>query len=142
MPKLVDSSEIMTSQRYVHLPTEILMHIAKLIFDDWLDGCADFPHPQVTLQKFCAVSRQWYSAGIEFLYCRPQLSKGNSFSLFVNTVCPPIRSRGRKADLGSLVQFLNLEALVHHSSNSVTARLLGRVKKNLKAFVAPRVSFS
>ncbi|KAJ5399132.1 hypothetical protein N7465_009621 [Penicillium sp. CMV-2018d] len=144
MPKLVDSSEVTTSRRYVHLPTEILVHIAKSIFDDWLDDDDgdDFPHPQVTLQKFCAVSRQWYSAGIGFLYYRPQLSKGNSFSLFANTVCPPLRSRERKADLGSLVQILNLGALVHHSSNSLTARLLGRVKKHLKAFVAPRISFS
>lgn len=144
MPKLVDSSEVTTSRRYVHLPTEILVHIAKSIFDDWPDDDdgADFSHPQVTLQNFCAVSRQWYSAGIEFLYYRPQLSKGNSFSLFTNTVCPPLRSRERKADLGSLVQILNLGALVHHSSNSLTARLLGRVKKHLKAFVAPRISFS
>jgi hypothetical protein len=140
MPKLVDSSEVMTSRRYVHLPTEILIHIAKFIFDDWRD--TDPPFFQVTLQRFCAVSRQWYSAGIEFLYYRPQLDEGNSFSLFTNTVCPPIRSRERKVDLGSLVQVLNLEALVHHSSNSLTARLLGRVKKNLKTFAAPRISFS
>lgn len=140
MPKLVDSSEVMTSRRYVHLPTEILIHIAKFIFDDWRN--TDPPFFQVTLQRFCAVSRQWYSAGIEFLYYRPQLDEGNSFLLFTNTVCPPIRSRERKVDLGSLVQVLNLEALVHHSSNSLTARLLGRVKKNLKTFAAPRISFS
>jgi hypothetical protein len=45
-------------------------------------------------------------------------------------------------DLGSLVQVLDLTGLVHHSSNSLTARLLGRVKKSLKIFAAPRVSFS
>ncbi|KAJ5944035.1 hypothetical protein N7516_004203 [Penicillium verrucosum] len=139
MPKLDDSSEVMTSRRYVYLPTEILIHIAKFIFDDW---CNDIPSFQVTLQRFCAVSRQWYSAGIEFLYREPYLWKGNSFSLFTNTVCPPIRSRERKVDLGSLVQVLDLEGLVHHSSNSLTARLLGRVKKNLKTFAAPRISFS
>ncbi|KAJ5835083.1 hypothetical protein N7447_001109 [Penicillium robsamsonii] len=140
MSKLVDSSEVMTSRRYVHLPTEVLIHIAGFIFDGWrtLDG----PFFQVTLQRFCAVSSQWYSAGIEFLYYRPQLDRGNSFSLFTKTVCPSIRSRERKVDLGSLVHVLDLGRLVHHSSNSLTARLLGRVKKNLEKFVAPRVSFA
>ncbi|CAI7580063.1 unnamed protein product [Penicillium glandicola] len=140
MRSLIDASEVMTSRQYVHLPTEVLIHIAKFILDDWHN--TDPPSFQVTLQRFCAVSRQWYSAGIEFLYYRPQLDEGNSFLLFTNTVCPPLRSRARKVDLGSLVQVLNLASLVHHSSNSLTARLLGRVKKNLKTFAAPRISFS
>ncbi|CDM33996.1 hypothetical protein CBS147339_5682 [Penicillium roqueforti] len=132
----------MTSPQCVYLPTEVLIHIAKFIFDGWKNN-ADPPSYQVTLQRFCSVSRQWYSAGIEFLYYRPQLDEGNSFLLFTNTVCPSIRSRGRrKVDLGSLVHVLNLGSLVHHSSNSLTARLLGRVKKNLRTFVAPRISFS
>ncbi|CAG8887898.1 unnamed protein product [Penicillium egyptiacum] len=139
MSRLIDPSGAMTSCQYVHLPTEVLILIAKFIFDDWR---TDYPSFQVTLQRFCLVSRQWYSAGIEFLYYRPQLGEGNSFSLFTKTVCPPIRSRERKVDLGSLVHDLNLSVLVHHSSNSLTARLLGRVKKNLKSFVAPRISFS
>ncbi|KAJ5384447.1 hypothetical protein N7517_002358 [Penicillium concentricum] len=140
MSKIIDSSEVMTSRRYVHLPTEVLIQIARFISADWRNP--NGPFFQVTLQRFCAVSRQWYSAGIEFLYYRPQLDRGNSFSLFTNTVCPSIRSRERKADLGSFVHILNLGRLVHHSSNSLTARLLGRVKKNLKTFVAPRVSFA
>ncbi|OQE95405.1 hypothetical protein PENNAL_c0002G01651 [Penicillium nalgiovense] len=139
MSRLIDSSGAMTSRQYVHLPTEVLILIAKFIFDD---RCTEYPSSQVTLQRFCLVSRQWYSVGIEFLYYRPQLGEGNSFSLFTNTVCPPIRSRKRNVDLGSLVHDLNLSVLVHHSSNSITARLLGRVKKNLKSFAAPRISFS
>ncbi|KGO71415.1 hypothetical protein PEX1_067530 [Penicillium expansum] len=140
MSKLVDSSEVMTSGRYVHLPTEVLVLIAEYIHENWYNSD---PHiSQCTLQRFCSVSRQWYSAGIESLYSRPQLDEGNSFLLFTKTVCPPIRSRERKVHLGSLVKVLNLGALVHHSSNSLTARLLGQVKKSLKTFVAPRVSFS
>ncbi|KAJ5188732.1 hypothetical protein N7491_005052 [Penicillium cf. griseofulvum] len=130
----------MTSHRYVHLPTEVLIHIAKFVLDDWCN--LEVPSSQDTLRRFCSVSRQWYSAGIEYLYYRPLLDRGNSFSLFTSTVCPPIRSRQRKVDLGSLVHILNLGLLVHHSSNSLTARLLGRVKKNLEIFVAPRVSFA
>ena len=141
MSRRVDSTEVMPSRQCVYLPTEVLIHIAKFIFDDWRNNAE--PSFQVTLQRFCSVSRQWYSAGIEFLYYRPQLDKGNSFLLFTNTVCPSIRSRERrKVDLGSLVHVLNLGSLVHHSSNSLTARLLGRVKKNLRTFVAPRISFS
>lgn len=140
MPKYMGRSQARASPRYVHIPTEILVQIANLIFDQWTEDLS--PDFQSTLHKFCLVSRQWYSAGIGFLYHRPQLAKGNSFALFTNTVCPPIRSRGRKVDLGSLVQVLNLSGLVHHSSNSLTARLLGRVKKSLRKFAAPRVSFS
>ncbi|OQE46787.1 hypothetical protein PENCOP_c001G00607 [Penicillium coprophilum] len=134
MSKFIDPSEVMTSRRYVHFPTEVLIQIAEFI--------SNTPRSQATLRRFCSVSRQWYSAGIEFLYCRPQLHQGNSFLLFTNTVCPSIRSRERKVDLGSFVQELNLGSLVHQSSNSLTARLLGRVKKNLRTFIAPRVSFS
>jgi hypothetical protein len=133
-------SQAKVSQRYVHIPTEILVQIANLIFDEWTAD--NIPESQSTLHEFCLVSTQWYSAGIKFLYHSPQLARGNSFSLFTNTVCPPIRSRSRKVDLGSLVQVLDLTGLVHHSSNSLTARLLGRVKKSLKIFAAPRVSFS
>ncbi|KAG0159475.1 hypothetical protein PDIDSM_6997 [Penicillium digitatum] len=140
MPRLVDSSEVLTSRRYVHLPTEVLTLIAEHI--QYGSNSPDLRISQVTLQRFCFVSRQWYSAGIEYLYSRPQLDEGNSFLLFTNTVCPPIRSRERKVNLGSFVKDLNLGALVHHSSNSLTARLLGQVKKNLKTFIAPRVSFA
>jgi hypothetical protein len=130
----------MPSTRYVHLPTEVLSIIAEFIFDQWSERLS--PSFQARLYTFCLVSRQWYSAGIEFLYYRPQLYEGNKFSLFTRTVCPPVRSRERRVDLGSLVQVLNLMSLVHHSSNSLTARLLGRVKKKLNTFVAPRVSFA
>lgn len=45
-------------------------------------------------------------------------------------------------DLGSMVKTLHMGRLVHHSTNSLTARLLGQTKKNLEIFVAPRVSFA
>lgn len=140
MPKYMDRSQTLASQQHLHLPTEILVQISSLILEEVIED--NVVGSQYTLHSFCLVSRQWYSAGIEFLYRHPKLARGNSFSLFTNTVCPPIRSRERKVDLGSLVQELDLSGLVHHSSNSLTARLLSRVKKNLKRFTAPRVSFS
>ncbi|CAG8176259.1 unnamed protein product [Penicillium salamii] len=139
MPKYMSRSEAGLS-RCVHLPTEVLIQIASAILDEWPED--DTPVYQSTLHDFCLVSRQWYSAGIGFLYHRPQLARGNSFTQFANTVCPPLRAKDRKVDLGSLVQVLDLSGLVHHSSNSITARLLGRVKKNLKSFIAPRISFA
>lgn len=45
-------------------------------------------------------------------------------------------------DLGGLVRRLDLSRLVHHSSNSMTARLIGRVKENLEVFIAPAAGFS
>ncbi|KAK9855873.1 hypothetical protein MYU51_001515 [Penicillium brevicompactum] len=139
MPKYMSRSEAGLS-RYVPLPTEVLIQIAGAVLDQWTED--DYPTYQSTLHSICLVSRQWYSAGIGSLYHRPQLARGNSYTLFANTVCPPVRSKDKRVDLGSLVQDLDLSGLVHHSSNSLTARLLGRVKKSLKTFIAPRISFA
>lgn len=101
----------------------------------------DEAHRQEALYACCLVSRQWYSAAVSLLYEKPRLHIGNSFQQFVST-CSGVGGRRNKLNLGSFVRRLDLSRLVHHSSNSVTARLLGRVKENLEVFVAPRVSFA
>ncbi|OQD77769.1 hypothetical protein PENDEC_c002G01421 [Penicillium decumbens] len=126
----------------VFLPTEVVFLVAE-----FLDQIDEDESSQALLARqrafysFCLVSRQWYSVGISFLYQAPFFPAGNGFIKFAHTLCPP-RGVKRKADLGSLVKTLSLESLVHHSTNSLTARLLGRVKENLRFFIAPRVSFS
>lgn len=125
------------TERQVYLPTEIIVQIVSFV--------AAEPEPrrrQSTLHACCLISRQWYSAAISFLYERPRVGSGISFKRFTDTVCPPIRARKSKLNLGSFVLRLDLSVLVHHSSNSLTARLLGRVKEHLEVFVAPKVSFS
>ncbi|KAL1971056.1 hypothetical protein VTN77DRAFT_7 [Rasamsonia byssochlamydoides] len=121
----------------VFLPTEIVIQIVSAVAeDDDLDG------RQETLYSCCLVSRQWYSAAVPFLYERPRLDKGRSFEKFTRVICPPVGAPKSKANLGSFVRRLNMSGLVHHSSNSLTARLLGRVKENLEVFIAPAASFS
>ncbi|CAL5872689.1 uncharacterized protein PFLUO_LOCUS6956 [Penicillium psychrofluorescens] len=127
----------------VYLPAEVVVNIVEFVFGEDTTFLPDQKEKQRDLRSCCLVSRQWYSASIGFLYHRPCFLKGNSFVQFTNTVCPPVGTRRkRNVDLGSLVHCLDLGGLVHHSSNSLTARLLGRVKKNLEYFVAPRVSFA
>lgn len=130
--------------RGIYLPTEILLLVAQFL---WLWNTEGVSHGwvyrrQKAFYSFCLVSRQWYSAGIGFLYQYPFFHAGNSFAKFASTLCPPGSARKRKVDLGSLVKTLNMGGLVHHSTNSLTARLLGQTKKSLETFVAPRVSFA
>lgn len=128
--------------RSVFLPTEVVFLIAEFLNQTDED---ESPQSLVARQRafysFCLVSRQWYSVGISFLYQRPVFPGGNGFTKFAHTMCPP-RGVKTKADFGSMVKTLSLAGLVHHSTNSLTARLLGRVKENLRFFIAPRVSFS
>lgn len=128
----------------IHLPTEILLLVAQFL---WIWEIDEAPDDWVFLRQrafhsFCLVSRQWYSVGIGFLYQSPFFPAGNSFTKFANTLCPPRGARKTKTDLGPLVKTLNMGGLVHHSTNSLTARLLSQTKKNLLVFVAPRVSFA
>ncbi|RHZ68149.1 F-box domain protein [Aspergillus thermomutatus] len=125
----------MHSTRQIYLPTEIVVQIVRFV-------AADEAHRQEALYACCLVSRQWYSAAISFLYEKPRLHQGKSFQQFVSTISPKVGVRRNKLNLGSFVRRLDLSRLVHHSSNSVTARLLGRVKENLEVFLAPRVSFA
>ncbi|KAL4892983.1 F-box domain protein [Aspergillus ambiguus] len=120
----------------IYLPTELVVLIVSF-------AAADEPsRRQRTLHSCCLVSRQWYSAAISYLYERPQLNSGTAFRRFTETISPPIGARRSKINLGSLVHRLDLSGLVHHSSPSLTARLLGRIKDHLEVFIAPRVSFS
>ncbi|KAL3468434.1 hypothetical protein BJX64DRAFT_245914 [Aspergillus heterothallicus] len=124
----------MTSEPSNHLPTEIVVQIVADVASD--------RSAQRSLYACCLVSRQWYSCAITFLYKNPQLGTGNSFARFTNTISPPIGVRKSKWNLGSLVHKLDLSTLVHHSSPSLTARLLGKVKDNLEVLSAPRASFA
>lgn len=120
----------------IYLPTELIVLIVSFVAADESD------RRQPTLHSCCFVSRQWYSAAIAFLYERPRLDSGTAFKQFTETISPRIGARRSKVNLGALVHRLDLHLLVHHSSPSLTARLLGRVKDNLEVFIAPRVSFS
>ncbi|GFN17836.1 hypothetical protein AtubIFM55763_000189 [Aspergillus tubingensis] len=121
--------------RQIYLPTEIVVEIITY-------AAADDGHRQATLHACCLVSRQWYSVAIPYLYEKPRVSAGTAFKNFTDTICPTIGARKNKIQLGSLVHKLDLSGLVYHSSNSLTARLLGRVKENLEIFLAPRISFA
>ncbi|PWY91048.1 hypothetical protein BO70DRAFT_307552 [Aspergillus heteromorphus CBS 117.55] len=119
----------------IYLPTEIVVEIVSY-------AATDDSRRQPTLHACCLVSRQWYSVAIPFLYERPRMSKGAAFQNFTATISPPIGARKNKFNLGNLVHKLDLSGLVYHSSNSLTARLLGRIKENLEVFIAPRISFA
>ncbi|ESZ94501.1 hypothetical protein SBOR_5114 [Sclerotinia borealis F-4128] len=115
------------------LPLEIVSHILSYI-----------PRREDTQSTFYSctlVSRLWYSASISLLYERPYLSGGN-FNVFVTTVCPSKNAHVRQSALAPLVRRLDMGGLVHNSSRSLTARLLGRLKGNIVEFVAPQASFA
>ncbi|KAL4923667.1 F-box domain protein [Aspergillus undulatus] len=124
----------MTSAPPIYLPTEIVVQILNEV-------AADESSRQKSLHACCLVSRQWYTCAISMLWERPRIDSGLSFTKFANTVSPPIGVRRSKWNLGALVHKLDLSSLVHHSSPSLTARLIGRVKDNLEVFYAPRASF-
>lgn len=115
------------------LPTDILLDVMSYI--------SSSPDSQATLASCCLVCRQWYSAAIEYLYHTPRLT-GGKFNAFARSICPDFRSRSRRSDLGQLVHRFNMNMLVHESSNSLTARLLGRMKENLELYRAPMASFT
>lgn len=127
----------MSSASKIFLPTEIVIQIVSLV-DRSLSGY----ERQKALYTICLISHQWYSAALSFLYVRPRLEKGNTYRKFTATLCPPAGAPKTSKDLGGLVRRLDLSRLVHHSSNSMTARLIGRVKDNLEVFIAPASGFS
>ena len=119
--------------RFLNLPSEILLNITSYI-----------PYqeaPQQTLHAATLVSRSWYSAAVSLLYRRPYIT-GRNFKLFVATVCPSINAHIRKSELANMVKSLDMSNLVHEGSKSLTARLLGRLKRGLKEFRAPQASFA
>ncbi|ODM18984.1 hypothetical protein SI65_05601 [Aspergillus cristatus] len=127
-----------TSPRQIHLPTEVILLIVSLAATN-ADNDAQ---RQRTMHTCCLVSRQWYSAAVAFLYEKPRLDRGRAFYKFTDTISPPVAARKSKMNLGSMVRKLDLSCLVHHSKNSLTARLLGKVKENLEVFIAPSVTFA
>lgn len=118
--------------RFIHLPTEVIQHIVACI--ERGGGT------QRDIWSCCLVSRHWYSASINALYERPWL-RGRNFERFASTICPPIRAHVRRVEVAKYVRHLDMSELAYESSNSMTARLLGRVKEGLETFVAPARSF-
>ncbi|EKD11972.1 F-box domain protein [Drepanopeziza brunnea f. sp. 'multigermtubi' MB_m1] len=119
--------------REILLPTEIITQILTYI--------PRRPASQSTFHALCLVSRAWYTAAIGPLYIRPYITP-NNFSQFVSTVCPSKNAHILPSPLSVLVRSLDMGELVHNSSKSLTARLLGRLKGNLEQFVAPQASFA
>lgn len=120
-------------EAHVYLPSEIL----ELIFFFVRDG----KRSQRSLWSCCLVCRQWYSAAVPALYESPVLW-GWNFASFASTVSPSAHARVRRVELAQYVKHLNMSAVAYESSNSMTARLLRRVKGKLETFVAPAKSFS
>lgn len=127
------SSQVMTESLspLIDLPTEILQQVFALL------GSASQP----TLHAASLVSRNWYSASVECLYDTPIIN-GKNFDAFVRSACPSVNAHIRHNGLADLVRRLDMSALVHNGSKSLTARLLGRVKGRLEEFVAPQASFA
>ncbi|CAK3781250.1 F-box domain [Lecanosticta acicola] len=116
----------------VYLPDEIIIQILEYV--------SRFRESQTTLAASCLLSRQWYAASVSFLYANPYLY-GKNFEPFYNTICPSKNAHIRHSWLAGLVKVLDMRALVHQARPRDTARLLGRTKDNLEAFVAPVASF-
>lgn len=117
----------------VYLPDEIIIQILEYV--------SRFRESQSTLASCCLLSRQWYAAAISLLYASPYLY-GKNFELFVRTICPTKNAHIKHSWQAELVKILDMRALVHQSSPSTTARLLGRSKNSLEAFIAPVSSFT
>jgi hypothetical protein len=126
-------SSLSPQGREVLLPVEVIQQIVSRI--------SHGESRQKLLWTCCLVSRAWYSAIIGLLYKRPCLNGGN-FAAFVTTVCPSRNAHIRRSPLATCVKRLDMGNLVHNSSKSLTARILGRAKGNLAEFIAPQASFS
>ncbi len=113
------------------LPSEILRNVFVYLTS------AD----QSTLYSSTLVSRFWYLDSISALYSSPVID-GKNYDRFVQSICPSVNAHIRTNGLAELVKTLDMSRLVHNGSKSLTARLLGRVKGNLEAFVAPQASFA
>lgn len=123
--------------RFVYLPDEILIDIISRVAE-----------AQRTLVSCALVSIQWYHVTMPFLYGHPRrLEKNQAFDQFVRTIlgvgeATTATVRRRRNDLASLVRILDLSRLIHHSTNSLTAKLINAVKDGLKAFAAPSLSLT
>lgn len=125
-------AHLKTPTREIPLPAEVIFQIVSFLPNR---SC------QSTLWACTLVSRAWYASSIARLYLHPYLTPVN-FADFVSTICPSKNARIRHTPLSEFVLHLDMSELVHNSSRSLTARLLGRLKGNLEEFVAPQASFS
>lgn len=123
-----------TQNNSVHLPAEIISIVLSFLP----------PHARSSFATFLActkVSRVWCSGSILYLYSYPRINPMN-FPAFVSAILSDKNARMRKTPLSTFVQCLDMSELVHSSSRSLTAQLLGRVKGNLRLFIAPQASFA
>jgi hypothetical protein len=116
----------------IHLPDELIEEIISYL--------PSGKESQSTLAACCLLSWQWHSIAVPRLYEAPYLY-GSNFDPFVRTICPSLNAHIRKSDLAGFVRTLNMGELVHQGSKSTTARLLGRTKAGLTAYVAPQSNF-
>ncbi|MCJ1428048.1 hypothetical protein MMC29_005955 [Sticta canariensis] len=116
-----------------HLPPELLIQIFSHL--------SSMKNAQGTLHSSTLVSRQWYSSAVPALYRSPVIT-GKNFAQFVRTLCPSVNSRVKRNGLAEMVRRLDMSALVHDGSRSVTARMLRRCQESLEEFVAPKASFA
>jgi len=133
MPTPIPSWTANPPTREIPLPPEILSQILIYV--------SRSPEPQPAIHSCALTSRLWYAVAIPYLYARPSIT-GSNFSSFISTICPSKNARIRHSPLAPLVIRLDMSRLVHNSSRSLTARLLGRLKPNLEEFVAPQASFA
>jgi hypothetical protein len=117
----------------IYLPDEVIIQIIEYLAYD--HGA------QQSLASVCLLSRQWYSAGLPYLYRYPDLY-GPNFDKFYLAICPSKNLHIRYSRFSKLVKVLDMSRLVHQSSKSATARLLGRTKDSLEQFRAPQASFA
>jgi len=121
----------MAAAEAIALPSEVLRNVFIHLTS------AD----QSALHASTLVSHSWYSNSISVLYSSPVID-GKDYDLFVRAICPSVNAHIRTNGLAKLIKTLDMSHLVHNGSKSLTARLLGRVKENLEAFVAPQASFA
>lgn len=117
----------------IYLPDEVVLQILEYLARDH--------DAQRSLASVCLLSRQWHNAGVSYLYRYPDLY-GPNFDKFYNAICPSKNLHIRYSRLSKLVKVLDMSRLVHQSSRSTTARMLGRTKDSLEEFRAPQASFA
>jgi hypothetical protein len=103
----------------IYLPDEVVLQILEYVAHDH--------DAQRTLASVCLLSRQWHNAGVSYLYRYPDLY-GPNFDKFYNAICPSKNLHIRYSRLSKMVKVLDMSRLVHQSSRSTTARMLGRTK--------------
>lgn len=127
------TTHLQATTQETRLPAEIIAQIISFIPLRFSS--------QSTIWACTLISRDWYASSIARLYNYPHITP-NNFSAFVSTICPSKNARIRHTPLSALVLHLNMSELVHNSSRSLTARLLGRLKGNIEEFIAPQASFA